>query len=218
VIVIIVPLIVVLTLGAISVLATVLDHITSIPSTKDVSKVLSNPDLATLIQGERYATGRVPTLDLAIVEVLTSPPASLVKGWVHHYSGAKHCIEVLDLCVYLLVVLRQQERELINYDSGGQSIVCKRAVNLLTLPLDPAGLFLKRLRPILESVMTCWTLPVERGVCPPKAAPTSGSSSDAHESSCRPQCLFTAILSASQANRVDRSSIASAFRAISSLV
>jgi hypothetical protein len=103
-----------------------------------------------------------------MVGVLTSPPASLVKGWVRHCSGIKHCMEVLDLHAYLLAIHRQQGRELIDDDLGGQSIVCSCAVNLLTLPLDLTDFFMKRLRPIPESVMACRTLLVELGVVPPR--------------------------------------------------
>jgi hypothetical protein len=103
-----------------------------------------------------------------MVGVLTSPPASLVKGWVCHCSGVKHCMEVLDLRVYLLAIHRQQGHELIDDDLGGQSIVCSRAVNLLTLPLDLTDFFMKLLRSIPESVMACRTLSVELGVMPPR--------------------------------------------------
>jgi hypothetical protein len=48
---------------------------------------------------------------LAMVEVLSSPPNSSVKGRVHHCGDIKHCIEVLELCIYFLVVLRQQGRD-----------------------------------------------------------------------------------------------------------
>jgi hypothetical protein len=62
-------------------------------------------------------------------------------------------MKVLDLQIYLLIVLRQQGHEKIDYDPRGQSIVCRCAVDLLTLPLDPAHFFVKRLRPIPESIM-----------------------------------------------------------------
>jgi hypothetical protein len=77
-------------------------------------------------------------------------------------------MEVLDLHAYLLAIHRQQGRELIDDDLGGQSIVCSCAVNLLTLPLDPTDFFMKRLRPIPESVTGCRTLSVELGVVPPR--------------------------------------------------
>jgi hypothetical protein len=75
-------------------------------------------------------------------------------------------MEVLDLRVYLLVVLRQQWLELIDYDPRGQSIVCRRAVNLLAFPLDLADFFVKHPRLIPELVTACRTLPVELGVVP----------------------------------------------------
>jgi hypothetical protein len=41
---------------------------------------------------------------------------------------------------------------MIDYDPRGQNIVCTHAVNLLTLPLDPANFIVKHPRPIPESV------------------------------------------------------------------
>jgi hypothetical protein len=57
--------------------------------------------------------------------------------------------------------------ELIDYSLRGQSIVCRRAVDLLALPLDPFEFLLQSLRMISESVSACWALPVELGVVPP---------------------------------------------------
>jgi hypothetical protein len=39
--------------------------------------------------------------------------------------------------------LKQQGCESIDDDSGGQGIVCRRAVNLLALPLDPVDFFME---------------------------------------------------------------------------
>jgi hypothetical protein len=40
-----------------------------------------------------------------MVGVLTSPPITMVKGRVCHCDRIKRCMETLDLCVYLFVVL-----------------------------------------------------------------------------------------------------------------
>jgi hypothetical protein len=77
-------------------------------------------------------------------------------------------MEALDLRVYLLAIHRQQGRELIDDDPGGQSIVCRHVVNLLSLQLDPPNFFVKRPRLIPESVMACRTLLIELGVVPPR--------------------------------------------------
>jgi hypothetical protein len=166
---VIVPLIMMLTFGVISILAMVHDPVVSVPSTKDIMKVLSTLTLVVLIRGEQYVVGRVLPWALVIVEVLTSPHASFLKHWVHHCGGVKHCIEALDLCIYLRVVLRQQGHELIDYDLRGQSIVSRHAVDLLGLPLDLADFIVKHPRPIPELVMACRTLQVELEVVPPGA-------------------------------------------------
>jgi hypothetical protein len=77
-------------------------------------------------------------------------------------------MEALDLHVYLLNVLRTQRHELIDDDQRGQSIVCRRAVNLLALPLDLANFFVNRLRPIPESFSAIRSLPVELHVVSPR--------------------------------------------------
>jgi hypothetical protein len=59
--IIIVPLVVVLAIGVISVLVMILDTAASILGTEDVPEILTTLILVALIQGERYATGRVPT-------------------------------------------------------------------------------------------------------------------------------------------------------------
>jgi hypothetical protein len=75
---IIVPLIVVLAIGMISILATILNPVASIHSMKKVLKDFSTLTLVMLIQRERSATSRVPSQALAMVGVLTSLPASWV--------------------------------------------------------------------------------------------------------------------------------------------
>jgi hypothetical protein len=100
------------------------------------------------------------------VRVLTSPPVSSVQGRVRHRSNVQHRMEALDLHVYFLTILRQQGHELIDKDPGGQSIVCMRAGNLLTLTLDPKKIFMKCLRSMPESFSACQTLPVELGEVP----------------------------------------------------
>jgi hypothetical protein len=119
-----------------------------------------------------------------MVGILTSHPASWVQGWVRHCGGIKLRIEALDLRINLLAVLSSQVLELVDYDLRGQSIVCRRAVNLLALPLDSTDFFMKHPGLILESVMACRMLPVELGVAPLKAAPFSALSLDTSESSC----------------------------------
>jgi hypothetical protein len=89
-----------------------------------------------------------------MVGILTSPPVSLMKAWVCHGGRVKYCIEVLDLCSYLLTDLKQQGCELIDDDPQGQGVVCKRTVNLLTLPLDPAEFFVEHPRSIPKSFLT----------------------------------------------------------------
>jgi hypothetical protein len=93
-------------------------------------------------------------------------------------------MEALDKCLYLLAILMQQGHELIDYDLGGQSIVCRHAVNLLALPLNPTDFFVKSPRLIPESFSACRTLLFELGVVPLEAAPSSTSSSNTPESSC----------------------------------
>jgi hypothetical protein len=153
-----------------------------------------------------------------MIGVLSTPPVSSLKDLVHHCSNVKHSTVLLDLCVNLITVLRKQGHELIEDEPGGQGIVCLRAVNLLALPLNPADFLVKHPRPIPESFLASLMLPIERGVVPHEAAPSSDSSLDALESSCWPRCLFHVALSASQANWAARAISASASLAISSMV
>jgi hypothetical protein len=55
--IIIVPLVAALVLGAISILATVLDPVVSIPGMEDVPEILSTLTLVVLIRAVRYAAG-----------------------------------------------------------------------------------------------------------------------------------------------------------------
>jgi hypothetical protein len=55
--IIIVPLVVALVLGVISVLATVPNPVTSIPGMEDIPEILSTLTPAVLIRAERYAAG-----------------------------------------------------------------------------------------------------------------------------------------------------------------
>jgi hypothetical protein len=87
------------------------------------------------------------------------------------------------LYVYLFAVLGQQRSELVDYDPRGQSVVCWRVVDLLALPLNPAEFLMKGSRPVSESVAPRWAMPVELGVVPPEAAPSSASSPNTPESS-----------------------------------
>jgi hypothetical protein len=153
-----------------------------------------------------------------MVRVLTSPFISSVKAWVHHGGCVKHCIDVLDMCDYLLAVLRQQGCELIDDDPGGQGVVCRRAVNLLTLPLNLVEFFVECPRSVPESLSTRRSLPVEHGVVSPKATPSSASPSDPPESSCQPWCPFLVALSATRANQADRAISSSASLTISTVV
>jgi hypothetical protein len=89
------------------------------------------------------------------------------------------------------------------------------AVNLLTLPLDLVDFFVERPRPILESISTSRSMPVEHEVLPPEVTTSSASSSYASESFYRSWCLFLAALSASWANQAARAISASAYMVIS---
>jgi hypothetical protein len=105
-----------------------------------------------------------------MVGVLTSPPASLVKGWVCHCSGVKHRVKLLDLQVYIFTVFGQQRHKLVDYDSGDQRVVCRRAVDLLALSLDLAKFLMKRLGPISEPLSARWETSIEHGVVPPRGS------------------------------------------------
>jgi hypothetical protein len=164
--VIVVPLVVMFMVGVISILVMILDLVACIIGTNGIPQVLSTLTLAALIQRERHVASRVPTWDLVMVEVLTSPPISSVKGRVHHCSNIQHRMEVLDLRVYIHAILRQQGCEFIDYDPRGQSIVCKRVVNLLAMLLDPADFFVKHSRLIPKSFLVYRTLLIELGVVP----------------------------------------------------
>jgi hypothetical protein len=72
------------------------------------------------------------------------------------------------LQVYFCVVLGQQVHQLINYGPIGQSIVHRRAVDLLALPLDAAEFFLQGARMTSESVSVSRALPVELGMVSPE--------------------------------------------------
>jgi hypothetical protein len=164
--VIIVPFVAAFTLSAISFLMMILNAVASVSGMNDVPRVLFSLTLSRLIQRRRYTSGHVLTRALAMVRVWSLPPPSLVMRWVFHCSSMKHCIEALDLCAYLLVILMKKRSELIDCDPGGQSIVCSHAVNLLSLPLDLIESFVEHLRPILESFLVDRKLLVKLGVVP----------------------------------------------------
>jgi hypothetical protein len=48
-----------------------------------------------------------------MIGILISPPVPLAKSRVRHYSYIKHCMEMLDLCIYFFTVLRQQRSQLV---------------------------------------------------------------------------------------------------------
>jgi hypothetical protein len=102
-----------------------------------------------------------------MVVTMTSHPISSVKDRVCHGGSVKHCMKALDLWIYLLTILRQQGCELIDDDPGGQCVVCRRAVNLLALPLDPANFLMEPQRPILESFSPSRSVPVKLAVVSP---------------------------------------------------
>jgi hypothetical protein len=93
--------------------------------------------------------------------ILTSPSVPMVNGRVCHCDHINHCLETLDLCIYLFVVLRQQRSELVNDHPRDQGIEGKSAVDLLALPLDPADFLVKRPIAVLESLLYlgCCPLP-----------------------------------------------------------
>jgi hypothetical protein len=55
----------------------------------------------------------------------------------------------------------------IDDDLGGKGDVCRRAVNLLALPLNLADFFVQHPRPILKSFSTSRPVSVELAVVPP---------------------------------------------------
>jgi hypothetical protein len=85
-----------------------------------------------------------------MVRILTSPTVPMVKGQVRHCGHVKHCMEMLNLCIYLLAVLRQQRSELVDDHLGGQGTVARRAIDLLALPVNPTGFLVKHPRVVLE--------------------------------------------------------------------
>jgi hypothetical protein len=70
--------------------------------------------------------------------------------------------------IYLFTVLRQQRRELVNYDSRGQSIVCWRVVDLLALPLKSTTLLVKCVGSVSEPFSACQATSIELGVVAPR--------------------------------------------------
>jgi hypothetical protein len=75
-------------------------------------------------------------------------------------------MEAFDLCIYLLIVFRQQWHELFDDHHGGQDNVCLCAVNLLALPLDPTEFLTDHLRPVPEPFSAGRVLSVELWVVP----------------------------------------------------
>jgi hypothetical protein len=58
--------------------------------------------------------GRVLVQTWAVVRILTLPSISMLGGWVLINSRIQHGLEVLDLCVDLLAILRQQGCQLVD--------------------------------------------------------------------------------------------------------
>jgi hypothetical protein len=79
-------------------------------------------------------------------------------------------VKLLDLQVYIFTVFGQQRHKLVDYDSGDQRVVCRRAVDLLALSLDLAKFLMKRLGPISEPLSARWETSIEHGVVPPRGS------------------------------------------------
>jgi hypothetical protein len=130
-----------------------------------------------------------------VVRVLTPPSVSVLGGRVLTDSRIQHGLEVLDLCVDLLAIFRQQGCQLVDDHPQGQGIMCRHAVDLLSVVLGPTE-FLADQHP-LEGV------------------PSPTPSSDDPESPCWSLCLFLAGACSNRATHVISSSadrpISSAF-------
>jgi hypothetical protein len=105
-----------------------------------------------------------------MVKILISPPVPLIKSRVRHCGCIKHCMEALDLCIYLFTVLRQHRSQLVEDHPGCYGIAGRHVVDMLILTLDPAYFLVERPRVVLESLSSCRALPVVLGVMPPRGA------------------------------------------------
>jgi hypothetical protein len=77
-------------------------------------------------------------------------------------------MEPLDLQIHFFTILGQQRREFVNSGLRGQSIVGRRVVDLLALPLDPAEFLLE----CSGSISELRVMLIELGVVPPEACHT----------------------------------------------
>jgi hypothetical protein len=81
-------------------------------------------------------------------------------------------MEPLDLQIHFFTILGQQRREFVNSGLRGQSIVGRRVVDLLALPLDPAEFLLECSGSISELLSVDRAMLIELGVVPPEACHT----------------------------------------------
>jgi hypothetical protein len=84
-------------------------------------------------------------------------------------------MKMLDLCIYLFAVFRQQRSQLVEDYPGGYDIAGRRAIDLLTLPLIPADFLVKHPRAVLESLPSYRVLSVVLAVMPPSSPSLGGS-------------------------------------------
>jgi hypothetical protein len=100
-------------LNVVSLLASVFNPLMCIFVMDNVAQI-HVVSLSTALLWGSVTAGRVPAWALAVVRILTPSSNSMLNGWVNHSSCIQHCLEVFDLCIYLLDVFRQQGGNLIN--------------------------------------------------------------------------------------------------------
>jgi hypothetical protein len=143
-IVIAVPFLASFVLDAVSLLAPVFNSVAHVSIVDDITQVSPVPISIALLWWSDVAS-RVPMLAWAVVSVLTPPSVSMFRGRVLNDSYIHHGLEVLNLRIDLFIVFRQQGCQLIDDHPRGQGIVCRRAVDLLSLILDPVEFLTDRL-------------------------------------------------------------------------
>jgi hypothetical protein len=113
VIIITVPFLASFALDAVSLLALVFDPVTCISIANNIAQVPFILISVVLLRGSD-AAGRVPTWSLVVVTVLAQPFVSALWVRVLHGSCIQHGLQALDLRVGILIVLRQQGRQLVD--------------------------------------------------------------------------------------------------------
>jgi hypothetical protein len=144
-----------LLLDAFSLLAPVFDLAMCISIADDIVQVLVIPimPLATLLWSSETA-GRVPMWTLPVIKILTPVSIIAVVNRVHHGCCVQHRLEALYVRVDFLIVFWQMRCELVNEHPRGQGIVSWRAVDLLSLALNPADFLVDQPLPFSEPVLT----------------------------------------------------------------